>query len=74
MRNLTAYQLACGHVQEIKKKTFKVELYKEHSVYHVRSFDYFIDGRLIQRTWLVFDTLVEARKAFKRQYDIGMAV
>ena len=70
MKQLTDYNLSCGHIQIYKKPYAKIELYKEHSTYHVRSFSYFIDGRPIQDTWLVFDCLKSARKAFKRQIEI----
>ena len=68
---VTAYQLACGQFEEIKLYHGKVEIYKEHNCYHVRRFSYFIDGlRTIQESWLVFDTLKDARKAFRRQVSI----
>ena len=59
-KQLTAYQLACGYVQEKSNNIAKVQLYKEHHCYHVRSFN-------PDSQWLTFDTVKEARKAFKNQ-------
>lgn len=74
MKNLSHYQLACGHVQEVKIGADKVELYEEFSAYHVRRFSDFIDGRKVQEYWQVFDTLKDARRAFSRQQDIAKAI
>lgn len=77
---LTAYSFACGYVQEFgdekgNDSKFSVQLYMEHSHYHVRSFDYVArnDGAAMDwnaeggwRTWVTFDAneLSLARKAF----------
>lgn len=74
MKNLTDYELSCGHIQQIKIGADRIELYKEYSVYHVRRFADFTDGRPIQEAWLTLDTIGEARKAFKRQVEIGTAI
>lgn len=74
MKKLSAYSLACGHVQNKKIGADKVELYKEHNTYHVRRFSTFIDGRKIQEVWLCFEKLVDARRAFSRQCCIAKAL
>ena len=38
MTKLSAYELACGAVQQKRIGADKVELYREHSTYHVRRF------------------------------------
>lgn len=79
---LTAYGLLCGYQQQYfngekyHTSQLTVELYMEHSHYHVRSFneclrdnnaamDWNAEGGW--RTWDTFDNLQEARKAFAVQ-------
>jgi len=72
MKKLSAYQLACGYVQERRIGREKIELYREHSTYHVRRIADFIDGiRTVQEAWLVFEKIVDARRAFARQCEIS---
>jgi hypothetical protein len=58
--DLSAYSFACGYVQEKQTNNGKVELYKDGN-WHVRIFDDQPHGR-----WVSFDTLGEARKAFRK--------
>lgn len=70
MTRYTAYQLACGAVQIFEGQcagSFKVELYMEHGVYHVRSFHEVLDPlgpSTIKRHWSSFHTVKEAQKLF----------
>ena len=57
MKNVSAYELACGCVQ--KEGNFTLE--KEHLVYHIKGFD-----KQEKHVWKSFDTLTEARKELKR--------
>lgn len=74
MKTLTDFQLSCGQVQQTKIKADKIELYKEHSIFHVRRFSDSICGRKVQEAWLCFKKIHEARKAFNRQCEIAKAV
>ena len=58
---LSAYQLACGYVQEYENNGIKTSLYREHNVYHVRQYDFNEHKR---NYWKGFNKLTEARKAF----------
>ena len=71
---ITAYNLSCGKVYELKTNFAKTELYKEHNVYHVRRFSKYIDGRWIQDAWFIFERLDNAKKCFSRQKDLMKAV
>jgi hypothetical protein len=57
--DLSVYSFACGYIQEKETLSGRVELYRDGS-WHVRKFDK--GERLL---WDCFDTLGEARKAFK---------
>ncbi len=67
---LSAYQLACGYIERLSLKHGMVTFWREHGVYHIKRTSYSIDGRPIQDSWLVLETVKEARKAYKRQCDI----
>ena len=67
---LSAYQLACGHIQRKVAKTGSVTLWMEHGTYHVKRISYFVDGRVIQDEWLCPETLVAAQRAYKRQCEL----
>ncbi len=59
--SLNSYGLACGYV-EIKAKDNKIKkLFKEHNHFHV---EHGQRGEFLQ--WETFDTLTQARKAFKQ--------
>lgn len=68
----TAYELACGSVQSYETDFHKQQLYKEHTVYHVRVWSKFIDGRWIQDHWLTFERLSDARRAYARQFNLNV--
>jgi hypothetical protein len=61
MTQATAYQLACGTVQRAETAGLWTTLWREHSVYHVRTHK-FGTGR---QSWETFRTLKKARTAFK---------
>ena len=67
MKKLSAYELACGKVENLffdKTHLFetKIELYVEHGAYHVRGFKHVVNSSSSTRLfWEVFDTLSEAR-------------
>ena len=67
---LTSYQLSCGYIERKTTSYGSVTLWREHSMYHVKRCSYFIDGRSIQDTWLCFERLKDAQRAYKRQTDI----
>lgn len=71
---MTKYKLACGQVFNKTIGADKIEIYMEHTAYHVRRFSRFIDGKLVKEAWLVFDTLKEAKQAYKRQIEIAKAI
>jgi hypothetical protein len=75
MSQLTAYNLACGCVQKTKIGADTIELYREHSTYHVRRFSAYVDGqRRVQEFWGVFETVKDARRAYNRQKQIAKEV
>jgi hypothetical protein len=57
--DLSAYSFACGYIQEKQTGKGNVELYKDGN-FHVRIFN---DSERI--SWDCFDSLMEARKAFR---------
>lgn len=67
MKDLTAYQLACGNVQKIileQDDLFltDMELYKEHNAFHIRCFKKVKNSSSCDHiSWEVFDKLTEAR-------------
>lgn len=81
---LTAYALSCGAVENMRnagpEDFWRVELYREHTVYHVRC------NRLIEHPnapdewrqyWQSADTVKEARRLFDAwqvQIDTDMAL
>lgn len=70
MEKIDRYNLLCGGVYRYISKSgrYQTELYQEHSVYHVRSFD---ENDIKYRTyWKSFPTLTEAKKAYRSQYSI----
>lgn len=58
---LTKYQLACGYVQRFEKDGVQVTLWREHSTYHIRAYDFNEHKRL---DWQVRSKLTEARKQY----------
>ena len=61
---LTDYALSCGYYQtKTNPANVETTLWKEHSVYHVRSHDFNGGKRL---TWESFRTLTQARKRFNQ--------
>lgn len=68
---LTAYQLACGYIERKTNNYHSLTLWREHSTYHVKRCDYFMDGRPIQGVWLCFDKLVDARRAYRHQLKMS---
>ena len=56
---LTAYGFACGFIEE----KGNVKLYKEGGVYHVVN--------MTTKIYNSFDTLSEARKAYKHQFKLN---
>lgn len=71
MSKLTAYQLACGAVQRVKRGADYVDMYREHNMYHVRRFSDSVGGRRVQEFWGCFERVVDARRAFKRQVELA---
>lgn len=63
MKQLSGYELSCGYIQVSKIGEYKVELSKEHNVYHVKCNSTF-------KTWNCFYTLKEARIEFKKQINL----
>ena len=61
-RELSDQALSEGKVQVREYGTIKIELYKEHEVYHVKMFR---EGRRL--TWITFESLGKARRAFGSQ-------
>lgn len=62
---VSAYQLACGHVQRRETATLQTTLWHEYGVYHVRTHEFGGRGRL---AWETFQTLREARRKMSRQH------
>lgn len=58
---LTDYALSCGYMEVFESTNRRVSLYKEHGVYHVKNTSNEF------RYWNVFETLKDARVAFKAQ-------
>lgn len=58
----TAYGFACGYVQSLFDYPLKKELYKEHTIYHVRVFN-----AGLRVLWESFETLAEALKFYNLQ-------
>ena len=70
VKRLSSYELSCGNCQVRSTVTHGVcdvtttTLFKEHSVYHVRTHTH---NELGRRAWESFATLKEAQKEFTRQ-------
>jgi len=66
-RHLTAYALACGHIEHnrgFRKASTYYDIWMEHNGgigYDVRVFEH---RRGIRRMWETYETLKEARRAF----------
>lgn len=56
---LTPYALGCGYIEKHEREGVTIQLWKEHSTYHVRSHT---NGKRIG--WDVFARLGEARKLY----------
>jgi hypothetical protein len=67
---LTDYGLSCGYIERKQDNYGQVTLFKEHAVFHVKRISYFVDGRPIQDAWLCFESIKDARRAFKRQCQL----
>lgn len=70
----TQHELAFGKINQKIFGADKIELYREHNIYHVRRFSKSICGKLVQESWLSFERLNEAKKAFQRQCDIAKSI
>ena len=57
--DISVYSLACGYIQEKQTRKGNVELYKDGN-FHVRIFN-----GTERISWECFDSLTEARKAFR---------
>lgn len=69
---LTKYELSCGKVERKLIKGQTIDLYLEHNTYHVKRISPYIDNfRYVVESWLCFDNLKDAKKAFKRQCEIA---
>lgn len=66
--NPTAYGYACGHDMRVTVNERRIRLYREGHVYHVRTHYKQDQGA---NSWWCFDSLPEARKAFRR--EVGLA-
>lgn len=65
MKNLTPQQLARGYVQLAEGNDYRLTMWMEHSVYHVRLHNHAPDYRLAgRRMWESFSILTEARHCF----------
>jgi len=60
--DLSAYSFACGYVQKEFYKGAEIQLYMEHSHFHVRAIT--IQKCTPYKVWDTFYTLKEARKRF----------
>lgn len=62
----TGYGFSCGYQERRESDNISLELYKEHSVYHVRfnRFDLPYAKRKDCKGWESFDKLSEAKKRF----------
>ena len=66
---LSDYALSCGYIETNEGYTeglYRLSLEKEANIYHVKLFHTDI-GRVL---WNSYDTLTEARKAFKRELSL----
>jgi hypothetical protein len=61
MRRITAYEFACGAVQTVTIGEWRVQLYREHNVYHVRAYR----ARDGKQEWKSAHTLNDARLHFR---------
>ena len=62
---LSAYGFACGYIQKYSTDNFEVQLYREHSIYHLR----FIRITEFSRSvdfWQCFDNLNGAKKMYNK--------
>lgn len=62
---LTAYALACGGVQSKTVGKYRVQLYREHTCYHVRAH---AEGRP-NVVWWSYDNLRAARVGYRNLSD-----
>jgi len=63
-KRITAYALACGHVERKEENNIRLTLWHEHGCYHVRAHEFDGRGRLF---WQSFDKLIDARSQFDTQ-------
>ena len=73
------YALNCGYVQRARTEKKEVQLFQEHCVFHVKTYDIHStpgrvgclgivdDEELIMNKWETFDKLTDARKMFKNE-------
>lgn len=76
---LSFYGLSCGYVESKRTKKKEVQLFREHDVFHVKTYDVYDtpgrvgclgiidDEELIMNKWKTFDKLTDARKMFKNE-------
>lgn len=61
---LSLYSFCCGYVQREEKNNMRKELFLEHSVFHVKVYEF--NGAFIATiAWNSFHSLTEARKKYK---------
>lgn len=61
---LSAYGLACGYVEKQEKNNIQTTFYKEHDMFHVKTYDF---NNHIRLAWESFESLTAARKNYKQQ-------
>jgi len=66
---LTAYALSCGYVESKIAGFVKINLWREHSCYHVRAHDR-INGRMF---WESFRTIKSARRHMNHSHALLLA-
>lgn len=77
--DLSLYGLNCGYVQRARTEDKQVDLFIEHCMFHVKTYDIHStpgrvgclgikdDEELILNNWGTFDKLTDARKMFKSE-------
>lgn len=67
---LTDYALACGYVERKADGSCIVSLWKEHGVYHVRSYNHETGKR---QYWESFNSLISARHHYDHSRALVLA-
>jgi hypothetical protein len=62
---ISEYGFICGYIQQEETENSRIELYREHNIYHVKSINK--NRWPMLQLWESFEKLTEARKHYKSE-------